>query len=86
MRKTTKKGTKQTKGAKAESNGRAARKKLDLKPGQQLTRKFKDKEHVVKVTKIGFEYDGETFGSLTAIAKKITGAASINGRSFFKAR
>ena len=31
----------------------------------------------------GFEFDGAMYGSLTALAKQITGCKSINGKLFF---
>jgi hypothetical protein len=81
---TTKKGSKGM-ATKNEKAAKAASKKIDQKVGSELTRKYKDRDHVVKVLKDGFQYEGETFRSLTAIAKKVTGAASINGRKFFGA-
>ena len=50
--------------------------------GTILKRKYEDKEHTVKVLDQGFDYRGETFRSLSGIAKKITGC-SWNGFTFF---
>lgn len=52
------------------------------KPGSVLRREYKGGVVVVKVLPKGFEYDGEVYRSLTAIAQKVTGA-HWNGVSFF---
>lgn len=49
---------------------------------QWIKRKYKGREIVVKVTKDGFEYDGESYRSLTAVAKAVTGK-HWNGFHFF---
>lgn len=51
--------------------------------GTRLTRMFKGKEIVVTVTADGFKYEGETFSSISAVAKHITGYM-ISGPVFFK--
>jgi Protein of unknown function (DUF2924) len=53
--------------------------------GDTITREWHGKEYVVKVLPdgAGFEFAGATHGSLTKIAKIITGAASISGPRFF---
>lgn len=51
-------------------------------PGTVLRRTFGKKERTVKVLEEGFKYEDKTYGSLSAIAKKITGT-SWNGFSFF---
>ncbi|NIA07156.1 MAG: DUF2924 domain-containing protein [Actinobacteria bacterium] len=48
-----------------------------------LTRKFKRRVHTVTVLPNGFEYDGQIYKSLTAVAKIITGS-HWNGYHFFK--
>ena len=53
-----------------------------LRPGARLVREWRDKTHVVTVTEDGFEYDGRTHPSLTAIAKRITGAHRSGPRFF----
>ena len=53
-------------------------------PGSIIKREYKGKSLVVKVLAEGFEFDGEKYTSLSALAKKITGAGSINGLLFFK--
>ncbi|HTF55979.1 MAG TPA: DUF2924 domain-containing protein [Planctomycetota bacterium] len=53
-------------------------------PGSIIKREYKGKSLEVKVLAEGFEFDGEKYTSLSALAKKITGAGSINGLLFFK--
>ncbi|MCW5767090.1 MAG: DUF2924 domain-containing protein [Phycisphaeraceae bacterium] len=52
------------------------------KPGSVIRREYKGKVIVVRVLPRGFEYEGEVYRSLTAIAGKVTGA-HWNGVSFF---
>jgi hypothetical protein len=52
-------------------------------PGSTLTRAFKGTEHAVTVREHDFVYDGQSFGSLSSIARKITGS-SWNGFAFFR--
>ena len=51
--------------------------------GEKLTRTYNGKDHVVEVVKDGFRYEGTTYSSLTALAKKITGYKAISGPAFF---
>ena len=51
-------------------------------PGTLLRRKYKDRTIVVRILSKGFEYEGEVYRSLSAIAKKITGC-HWNGMLFF---
>jgi hypothetical protein len=51
-------------------------------PGAALSRKFKGQMYHVNVWARGFEFDGELYRSLTAIAYKITGC-HWNGYHFF---
>jgi hypothetical protein len=53
------------------------------KPGAVIRREYKGRAIVVRVLPRGFEYEGEVYRSLTAIAQKITGA-HWNGVSFFR--
>ena len=46
---------------------------LGLKPGTVLTRTWRGVMHHVDVMDEGFEYRGERFGSLSEIARRITG-------------
>ncbi|MBI1373378.1 MAG: DUF2924 domain-containing protein [Phycisphaera sp.] len=52
-------------------------------PGSLLTRRYKGREIVVKVRPKGFEYEGEVYRSLSAVAKAVTGK-HWNGYHFFK--
>ncbi|HOX27269.1 MAG TPA: DUF2924 domain-containing protein [Candidatus Krumholzibacteria bacterium] len=58
------------------------RKQYDLEPGTTLTRTFKGKEIKVKVTADGFLYEGETYRSISALARHIVGY-QISGPVFF---
>lgn len=51
-------------------------------PGTVLTRTYRGRAHHVTVLPKGFEYDGEVYRTLSAVAKKITGA-HWNGFLFF---
>jgi hypothetical protein len=51
-------------------------------PGTLLTRQFQGQTNIVKVLADGFEYEGEAYESLSAIARKITGTR-WNGFLFF---
>ena len=53
-----------------------------VKPGARLIREWRGRTHVVSVVDGGFEYEGKTFPSLTAIAVEITGA-HWSGPRFF---
>jgi hypothetical protein len=53
-----------------------------LTPGTRLVRDWHGVGHSVVVLEAGFEYDGRTWRSLTAIAKAITGSHR-NGPAFF---
>jgi len=53
-------------------------------PGTVLRRRFKGTEHEVLVGWDDFGWQGRTFGSLTALAREITGSR-WNGFAFFKA-
>ncbi len=52
------------------------------KVGTVLRREFKEKEHTATILADGFDYRGKRFGSLSSIAKAITGT-SWNGFGFF---
>lgn len=53
-----------------------------LAVGTTLTRMYRGRRLVVNVTADGFEFEGERYTSLTAIAKVVTGS-DWNGRLFF---
>lgn len=54
-------------------------------PGAVITRKYKGETLQVRMLQRGFEYEGEVYRSLSAVAKKITGTHT-NGYLFFKLR
>ncbi|MEO0918911.1 MAG: DUF2924 domain-containing protein [Pseudomonadota bacterium] len=53
-----------------------------LKPGGRLIREWNGVTHIVDVTEGGFEWRGQTWRSLSAIAREITGA-HWSGPRFF---
>jgi len=55
---------------------------LGLKPGLMLTREWNGTEHRVAVLKKGFEYLDEQYGSLSQVARRITGSR-WSGPAFF---
>lgn len=56
-----------------------------LAPGTRLLREWQGQTHHVTVLAQGFEHDGQTYRSLTAIARHITGTA-WSGPLFFGLR
>ena len=52
-------------------------------PGTVITRKYKGEMLQVRVRSDGFEYDGQVYASLSAVAKAITGT-HCNGFAFFR--
>ncbi len=52
-------------------------------PGTVLTRVYRGQAYHVVIRDDGFEYDGQVFRSLSAVAKMITGS-HWNGYAFFK--
>ncbi len=57
----------------------------DPLPGAVLVREYKGREIRVRVLDAGYEYDGQPYRSLSAVAKAITGS-HWNGRQFFNLR
>ena len=51
-------------------------------PGTVITRRYKGRSIQVKVVASGFEFEGELFKSLSAVAKRVTGS-HWNGYKFF---
>lgn len=51
-------------------------------PGTRFIRVWNGKQHEVVASANGFEYDGRRFGSLSAVAREITGTR-WNGKVFF---
>lgn len=56
-----------------------------LKPGTVLVREYKGERHTVTAVPGGFAWNGTTYGSLSTIARAITGTA-WNGPRFFGLR
>ena len=53
-----------------------------LRPGSHLVREWNGRTYRVEVTADGFRMDGKEYGSLTAIARKITGTVWSGPRFF----
>jgi len=51
-------------------------------PGATLARKYKGRDILVRVRRRGFEYEGQVYRSLSAVAKAVTGK-HWNGYHFF---
>lgn len=58
---------------------------IRLKPGTRLMRQWNGRMHAVLVTEEGFQFDGRTWTSLSAIAERITGS-HWSGPRFFGLR
>jgi hypothetical protein len=56
-----------------------------LKPGTELVREYRGERHTVTIAPDGFVWRGATYGSLTTIARTITGS-NWNGPRFFGLR
>ncbi len=52
-------------------------------PGGVLTRTWQGVEHQVRILEHGFEYQGQTYTTLTAIARSITEGRATSGANFF---
>ena len=57
-----------------------------LKPGTVLVRDYQGQRHTVTVARDGFDWQGTTYPSLSAIARAITGTAWSGPRFFALAR
>ncbi len=79
---TSKKNASRTATDSARPSARLADPRLPKAPAT-ITRTYKDKDHVVEVTAEGLKYGGKSYGSLSAIAKVITGREAINGFLWF---
>jgi hypothetical protein len=53
-----------------------------LKPGSSLIKEWRGVRHEVRILEDGFSYLGERFGSLSEVARRITGT-KWNGHVFF---
>jgi len=65
----------------AKAPAEAAR-RISILPGARLIRVWNDRTHIVDVTDAGYVFDGKTYRSLSAVAKRITGA-HWSGPRFF---
>src|SRR5262245_19898856 len=76
---------KQTALASVQKNGKASAPANGVRPlpGTILTRWYKGQTLKVQVLRYGFEYDGQTYKSLSAVAKAITGSHT-SGNLFFR--
>ena len=63
-------------------NSDKEQKVLSITNGTKLVREFKGKKHSVTVIPNGYEYNGNKYKSLSAIANEITGT-HWNGKKFF---
>lgn len=85
-KKTTRKPAKKTTPAKTAPKRAPKAKERDPRlpaVGSTLTREFKGKKISVKVTAEGFQYEGQTFKSISACARHIVGYM-ISGPIFFR--
>jgi Protein of unknown function (DUF2924) len=53
-----------------------------IRPGTQMIRQWRDETHTVTAIADGFEWNGQIYKSLSAVAKEITGT-NWNGYAFF---
>jgi hypothetical protein len=53
-------------------------------PGTTLLKTYKGRDVQVRVLPNSFEFEGEQYKTLTAIARIVTGQPNINGYQFFK--
>jgi hypothetical protein len=73
--------------AAAGPSGEGGQKEVDrhppsLTPGSRLVRQWRGRTHVVEVLRDGFRWNGEEHASLSAIARRITGARWSGPRFF----
>ena len=54
----------------------------ELQPGARLVREWNGSTHIVDVVEGGFTWNGELYGSLSVIARRITGARWSGPRFF----
>ena len=64
------------------SNGQPTKLAAPLHPGCRLIREWKGRQHLVDVVEKGYVFDGKSYRSLSAVAKKITGT-HWSGPRFF---
>jgi hypothetical protein len=64
------------------TDARGARRRPALRAGNRLVRRWRGRTYVVEVVSDGFVYEGEQFGSLSEVARKITGTRWSGPRFF----
>jgi hypothetical protein len=69
-------------GAVRRGNPDAAGIARQIRPGTQMIRQWRDETHIVTATSHGFEWNGQAYKSLSAVATEITGT-NWNGYAFF---
>jgi hypothetical protein len=69
----------------ANGAGRGGDRLRRLKPGTEVIREYQGVRHTVVITEAGFQWQGQDYSSLTAIARTITGS-NWNGPRFFGLR
>jgi hypothetical protein len=69
-------------GAVRRGNPDAAGIARQIRPGTQMIRQWRDETHIVTAISQGFEWNGQSYKSLSAVAKEITGT-NWNGYAFF---
>lgn len=65
-----------------QETGKKVKPELIVRPGTKFIRQWQGKKHEVESTGSVFLYNGESYKSLSAIARKITGT-QWNGKVFF---
>jgi hypothetical protein len=65
-----------------EGEGLAAAKRTSMRPGNRLVRRWRGSTYVVEAVEDRFAYDGQTFASLSEIARLITGTRWSGPRFF----
>lgn len=65
-----------------QETGKKVKPELIVRPGTKFIRQWQGKGHEVESTGSAFLYNGESYKSLSAIARKITGT-QWNGKVFF---
>lgn len=65
-----------------QADRKAARSDATLKPGGRLLREWNGATHTVEVVDEGFRWNGQTYRSLSAVARTITGARWSGPRFF----
>jgi hypothetical protein len=65
-----------------EGGGEGTPKRTSMRPGNRLVRRWRGSTYVVEAVENGFSYDGQTFASLSEIARLITGTRWSGPRFF----